>query len=230
MTLMQTEIRHAPSFSVVRCALSPDEELNVEAGAMVAHSDGVDLRASMRGGVGKSLKRGLLGGESFFMSTFTAPDNGGWVDVAAKLPGDVVVLPVNPPKTWIIQRGNWLASDKSVTIDIKWAGFKSLIGGEGGFMAHASGSGTVVVGAYGAIERFVLGDGERVHIDTSHVVAFDQPVTYELVRAVKGKTIQSIKSGEGFLFTFTGPGTVYTQTRSEQQLSAWITTEVGSRK
>ena len=227
---MHADIRHAPSFAVARCILAAEERLHVEAGAMLAHSASVDLKASLRGGIGKSLKRGLLGGESFFISTFTAPPEGGWVDVAAKLPGDMVLLPVTPETTWIIQRGNWLASDELVEIDTKWAGFKSLIGGEGGFMIKASGSGTAVVGAYGAIERFVLGEEDSVNIDTTHVVAFEQSVSYALVRAVEGKTFQSIKTGEGFVFRFTGPGTVYTQTRSEQQLSAWISTEIGSRK
>ena len=39
----------------------------------------------------KGLKRSMLGGESLFMTTFTAPAAGGWVDVAAHLPGDVIV-------------------------------------------------------------------------------------------------------------------------------------------
>ena len=170
---MQTHIRHAPSFAIVRCDLTPDEQLNVEAGAMVAHSDGIALKASLRGGISKSLKRGILGGESLFISSFRAPSSGGWVDIAPKLPGDIIVLPVAHNQSWTIQRGGWLASDDSVQIDTKWAGMKSLLGGEGGFMINASGSGTVVIGSYGAIDMFTLVDRETLHIDTGHVVAFD---------------------------------------------------------
>ena len=47
------------------------------------------LEAKMEGGALKSLKRSVLGGESLYVSTFTAPDTGGWVDVAAKLPGGI---------------------------------------------------------------------------------------------------------------------------------------------
>ena len=55
---------------------------------MMAHSVGVEIAARMEGGLLKGLKRGVLGGESLFVSTYTAPPQGGWVDVAAKLPGD----------------------------------------------------------------------------------------------------------------------------------------------
>ena len=40
----------------------------------------------------KGLKRSVLGGESLFMTTLTAPQSGGWVDVAANLPGDAMVM------------------------------------------------------------------------------------------------------------------------------------------
>ena len=227
---MHVEIRHAPSFAVARCHLGGSEQLKVEAGAMSAHSMGVDLEAKMDGGLIKGLKRSVLGGESLFVSTYTAPPSGGWVDVAAKLPGDLKVLDLDGSHAWIIERGNWLASDASVDVDTKWGGFKSLIGGEGGFMAHATGHGKAIVASYGAIDLISLAAGETVVVDTSHILAFPDTVSYELRRAVEGKSIQSMKSGEGFVFHFTGPGEIMTQTRNQAQLIAWINTEIGSRE
>ena len=196
----------------------------------MAHSMGISLEAKMEGGVMKSLKRSVLGGESLFVSTYTAPSEGGWVDVAAKLPGDVKIIELDGSTSWVIERGNWLASAASVELDTKWQGFKMLVGGEGGFMAHVSGTGKVAVASYGAIETITLGAGEQVVVDTNHMLAFADTVSYELTRAVEGKSIQSVKSGEGFVFRFTGPGEIWTQTRNQQQLLAWITTEIGARE
>ena len=227
---MDIEVRHAPSFGVARCRLSGREQLKVESGAMMAHSTGMALEAKMEGGALKSLKRSVLGGESLFVSTFTAPATGGWVDVAAKLPGDIRVLELDGSHTWIIERGNWLASDASVAIDTKWSGFKMLVGGEGGFMIHASGAGKAIVGSYGAVETMSLAEGETVVVDTNHMLAFADTVSFELKRAVEGRSMQSIKSGEGFVFHFTGPGEILVQTRNQQQLIAWINTAIGGRE
>jgi uncharacterized protein (TIGR00266 family) len=149
---MEVAIRHAPSFAVARCSLTPSEMVRAESGAMMATSDGVAIEASMQGGLMKSLRRGVLGGESFFITTYTAPPGGGWVDVAANLPGDMVQVEVGA-RPLFIQRGSYIASEAGVDIDTRWGGFKSLFGGEGGFLIRATGSGTVVLSSYGAIDR-----------------------------------------------------------------------------
>ncbi len=227
---MDIQTRHTPSFGVARCLLSGGEQIKIEAGAMMAHSAGMHLEARMEGGVLKSLKRSVLGGESLFISTYTAPAEGGWVDVAAKLPGDLKVIDLDGSTNWILERGNWLASEASVDIDTKWQGFRMLAGGEGGFMAHAAGVGKVVVASYGAIEVLSLGPAEQVVVDTNHMLAFADTVQYELTRAAEGRSIQSMKSGEGLVFRFTGPGDVWIQSRNQQQLIAWLNTELGSRE
>ena len=58
-------------------------------------------------------------------------------------------------------------------------------------------------------------------IDTGHVVAFGETVSSQ-IRKVAGGVIQTIKSGEGLVFDFTGPGWVMTQTRNPAALEAWI--------
>jgi uncharacterized protein (TIGR00266 family) len=220
---MEVAIRHAPSFAVARCSLAPSEMVRAESGAMMATSDGVAIEASMQGGLMKSLRRGVLGGESFFITTYTAPPGGGWVDVAANLPGDMVQVEVGA-RPLFIQRGSYIASEAGVDIDTRWGGFKSLFGGEGGFLIRATGSGTVVLSSYGAIDRIRLAEGETVVVDSGHMVAFDESVTFSLRRAAGGKTIQTLKSGEGFVFDFRGPGEVMVQSRNPDALVQWLTT------
>ena len=219
---MEVTLRHNPAYAIARCQLGGGEVLKVQPDAMVAHSIGMHLQAAADGGIMKGLKRKVLGGESFFITTYTAPPEGGWVDVATYLVGDLLVMDVDPSKALFLSRGGWVASSTSIEIDAKWGGFKNLFGGEGGFIVRASGSGKVVVATYGALDVWELASGERFVLDSNHMVAYDESVTYTLRRAVEGKSIQSLKSGEGFVFEFTGPGRVYGQTRSPQGFIQWM--------
>jgi uncharacterized protein (TIGR00266 family) len=220
---MDVQIRHTPSFAVARCTLTGGETMRAESGAMMATSDGVAIEASMQGGLVKSLKRSVLGGESLFITTYTAPSGGGWVDCAARLPGDAMLAALDGSRALNIQRGSYLCSESTIEIDTKWGGFKNLFGGEGGFLIRATGRGEVVASCYGALDRIMLAAGEKLTVDSGHMVAYDDGVTMNLRRAASG-SLTSLKSGEGFVFDFTGPGEVMVQTRNPSELITWLTT------
>jgi uncharacterized protein (TIGR00266 family) len=217
---MDVTIRHSPSFAIARCTLVGGEAIKAESGAMSATSSGVEIEAKVQGGLMKGLKRSVLGGESLFMSTLTAPSQGGWVDVAARLPGDLIVLQADGGLN--LSKGGYLASGSNVEIDTKWGGFKNVFGGEGGFLIHATGTGPVVVSCYGALDTVELGAGETIVVDSGHLVAFDPSITYTTRKASSG-IMNTLKSGEGFVMEFTGPGTIHTQTRNPDALVAWLT-------
>lgn len=223
---MQVELRHQPSFGVARLHLQPGEPARVESGAMVAHSWGVALDAKIEGGLFKGLKRMALGGESLFVTTYTAPEQGGWVDVAANLPGDIRAEAITGQRQLRITRGCWIANSYGVQIETQWAGMQNLFGGEGGFVINATGEGVVVLGAYGAIDEINLGPGEGITVDSGHVVAFDATMQSRLRRAVEGRSIQSMKSGEGLVFDFGGPGRLLMQSRNPSALVQWLTAEL----
>lgn len=218
---MQVQLRHSPSFTVARVFLAPGESMRAESGAMIAHSAGVQLAARVEGGLMAGLKRSVLGGESLFISTYTAPAEGGWVDIAGVLPGDCATLDITPDRPFYLARGNWIGNDAGVQIDTQWGGRANLFGGEGGFGIRASGSGPAVVSVYGAIDVFELQPGQPVTIDTGHVVAYDLGIQFLMRRAVQGRSIQSMKSGEGFVFDFVGPGRVLLQTRNPEAFGKW---------
>ncbi|MDX6544275.1 MAG: hypothetical protein QOG02_49 [Gaiellales bacterium] len=220
---MDVQIRHTPSFAVARCTLKGGETMRAESGAMMATSDGVAIQASMQGGLVKSLKRSVLGGESLFITTYTAPAQGGWVDCAARLPGDAMLASLTGEQALNIQRGSYLCSESTIEIDTKWGGFKNLFGGEGGFLIRATGSGEVVASCYGALDRMTLAAGEKVTVDSGHMVAYDDTVQMTLRRAAAGG-LTSLTSGERFVFDFTGPGEVMVQSRNPDELISWLTT------
>ncbi|HEV7627584.1 MAG TPA: TIGR00266 family protein [Streptomyces sp.] len=222
---MQVELRHQPSFTVARLGLAPDERCQVESGAMHSMSPGVEVHAQSQGGVMKGLGRALLAGESMFISTYTAPSKGGWVDVAPSLPGDMQVIDLDGDTGWCITRGCWIASSQGIELDTKWGGFGNLLGGEGGFLSHVTGEGQAVTACYGAMESVELQEGEAVTIDSGHVVAYADTVRCKTRKVAQG-LLQSAKSGENLVFDFTGPGHVLTQTRNPAALTAWMRTKV----
>ncbi len=219
---MEVAVRHSPSFAVVRCNLSGGESVRAESGAMMATSDGISVDSKMQGGLVKSLRRSVLGGESLFVTTFTAPAQGGWVDCAANLPGDLVTRTLSSDGALFISRGSWLCSSAGIELDTQWGGFRNLFGGEGGFLVRASGAGDVVVSCYGALDHVTLAAGEKLVVDSGHMVAYDDTVQMSL-RRIAG-TVTALKSGEGLVFEFTGPGEVLTQTRNPSALISWLTT------
>ncbi|MGE0879437.1 MAG: TIGR00266 family protein [Acidimicrobiia bacterium] len=224
---MQPVVRHSPSFAVARLNLAANESVRVEAGAMMAMSPGVNLAAQAEGGIMKSLKRAALGGESFFVTSYTAPTGGGFVDVAPRLPGDIIVINVEAGSPLCVQKGSWLASSADITLDTKWGGFKNLFGSEGGFILHATGQGPIVLSCYGAVETWNLEAGQTLTVDTGHMVAYDASVNLQ-IRKATGGLVQTFKSGEGLVFDFTGPGRVLTQTRNPNELLGWISSAIGT--
>jgi uncharacterized protein (TIGR00266 family) len=225
---VQVQTRQGPAYGVARLTLAPNEPVKVEAGAMMAMSAGVTHQSKAEGGIMKSLKRAALGGESFFVSTYTAPPSGGFVDVAARLPGDITTYDVVPGRALFIQKGSWLANDVTVNIDAQWGGFKNLFGSEGGFIVRAEGQGGVVFACYGALEVWNLAEGQSITVDTGHMVAYEDTITMGMRKASGGGLVQSFKSGEGFVFDFTGPGRVWTQTRNPNELLGWISAAIGT--
>lgn len=227
---MQVELRHQPSFAVARIHLAPGEQVKAEAGAMAMHSFGVTIEAQMQGGLMGALKRGVAGGESLFVTTFTGhPQANTWVDVAANLPGDIWSTEVTPGRALVVTRGSWLASAATVDIDTKWGGAKMFAGGEGAFVLHATGQGPVVLAAYGALDVHDLQEGQGFTVDSGHLVAYDDTISVQ-TRKAAGGMLSSMKSGEGFVMDFQGPGRVVTQSRNPNGLITWIQSVIpGSR-
>ncbi len=224
---MEVTIRSQPAFAVARLMLGPNERVRAESGALMATTPSVAVAARAEGGILKSLKRAALGGESFFITSYTAPAEGGWIDVAAFLPGDLNVVEVQPGVSWFVQKGSWLAGADSINLDTKWGGFKNLFGSEGGFILRAEGQGPMVLSAYGAIEAWDLQAGQTVTLDTGHMVAYTDSVQMQL-RKVTGGLVQTFKSGEGLVFDFTGPGRLLVQTRNPHEFLSFIGSAVGT--
>ena len=215
---MKSEIQDAPAFAHIKFTLEPGEVLVTEPDAMSSMDAPLELRAKFNGGLLKGLLRKFFGGESLFVSEFTNPTQGPLtLQVSQPTPGDIREWELRD-QSICLQPGAYLCSTPGVQLNLRWAGFASLIAREGLFKMVASGTGKVWFGAYGALlEREV--HGEYI-VDTSHLVAYEPQLQQKVQLA--GGLISSLTSGEGLVNRLEGQGKIVIQTRSMDGLSHWM--------
>ena len=210
---MNIEIVHSPGNAAARLKLGNGESVTAEAGSMIAMSGNVNIETSTyqkgKGGVLKPLQR-MIAGESFFLNHFTASADGDEVWVSPVLAGDLLAHELKG-ETLIVQSGSFLAAEKSIQMDLDWQGFKAIFSGESMFWLTVSGTGKIVLSAFGAIYPVAV-DGAYI-VDTGHIVAFDETLNFTIKKA--GKTlIGSLLGGEGLVTRFEGKGTVWCQSHN----------------
>ena len=213
------EVLHQPSFSLAIVRLQPEQSILAEAGAMVSMSANVELQSQMKGGLFGAIKR-AAGGESAFVSTFTARGGPGEVTFAPGAPGDIAALEMSN-QMFFVQSSSYLAGDASLNVDTKWGGAKTFFSGEGLFVLQVSGTGLLLVTSFGAIHRKRLQPGERYVVDTGHLVAWEGSTQYTLRKAAAG-FFRSMMSGEGIVAEFMGPGEILIQTRNLQAFASLL--------
>jgi uncharacterized protein (TIGR00266 family) len=223
---MKYEVLYGPAYALGVISLDAGEQIQAETGAMVSMSDTIKIETGTKGGLMSGLKRSVLGGESFFINTFTA-EQAGQITVAPALPGDILALEV-AGKTLFVQSGSFLCATPGVTLDTKWGGGKTFFSREGLFLLKCTGNGTVFLSSYGAIHLVELAQGQKYVVDTGHMVAFDESVQYEVGRAGGWKS--TLLGGEGLVCNLTGPGRFYLQTRNPQSFLAWLVPQLPGKR
>jgi uncharacterized protein (TIGR00266 family) len=205
---VQVRTRHTPAFGVARLLLAPGEAVQADYSSMLATSYGVVVEVRGKGG---SRSRSVR-------AVFTAPAEGGWVDVAPALPGDVYTLELDGVNGWCVSRGCWLAAPATVRTDPNWHGFRNLFGAESGFVEHVSGAGALVISACGTLDVVTLDQGELITVDPAYLLAYSE-MTQSRLRAVSQSMNQSVRTGEGLLLDFAGPGQLLIQTRNPRAMA-----------
>ncbi len=199
-------------FQAVVITLDPDEGVRAEPGSMMWIEDGIEMDSSTGGGLLKGLKR-KIGGESFFITTFTNEGRErAKVGFAADYPGKI--LPVDLGRGEVFcQRDAYLCSAKGVEVSVAFtrklgAGF---FGGEGFILQKLKGDGLAFIHAGGHLIERELAAGETLRVDTGCIVGFEEAVDYDI------KRIKGVKSmlfgGEGLFYAvLKGPGKCWIQT------------------
>ena len=213
---MRIDIQTRGAFGSALVKLDASDSFVSESGAMFRASSNIDIDVTTRprgstGGPLAGVKR-LLGGENFFFSTYRSRDGmPGEVGLAPTLGGEVRVVELDGSKSWVCAGGSYMGSHPNVNLDIQFQGLRGLFSGESMFFMQASGSGPLLVNAYGEITEVEV-DGELV-VDTGHVVAFEETLSYSLTKT-GGSWLTSFLSGEGVVFRFSGHGKLLVQSHN----------------
>lgn len=211
---MKLNLLHQPDSTVAHIQMEPQEEIVAEAGSMVAMSGYINASTTLRrgkgGGVFGGLKR-MMAGESLFLSVFRSGGSTGEIYLAPKLMGDILPFQLTGGTELVVQSTGYMASTSGVDIDLGFQGLRSLFSGESIFWLTISGSGLVLLSAFGGIYEIDV-DGEYV-VDTGHIVAFERSLNFSITKAGAG-WIGSILGGEGLVCRFRGRGKLYCQTHN----------------
>ncbi|GKT60448.1 mitochondrial biogenesis AIM24 domain containing protein [Colletotrichum tofieldiae] len=206
-------ISHRDSNTILTIQLAMGCPLQAKPGVMVAMSHSITLRGQIK----FSMKK-LVAGAELASSTFVGP---GELLLAPPMLGDITSLRLTGKETWSVGHDAYLASTQGVIKDYKRQGLsKAIFSGEGLYVYKISGTGLLWLTSFGAIIRKDLMDGEKYVVDNGHLVAWN--VKYIMERVASGGIISGLSSGEGLVCKFTGPGTVFMQTRNAKHFSAYL--------
>ncbi|MBI5957605.1 MAG: TIGR00266 family protein [Chloroflexi bacterium] len=192
--------------------LAQGEAVYTESGGMAWMSDGIDMKTSGKGGLGKALGR-MLSGESFFMTTYTCQVPQGLITFTPESPGKVIPLNLKAGFSMICQKDAFMCAEESVELAIHFRRKlgTGLFGGEGFILQKLTGPGTAFVEIAGEVQMIELKAGERLKVDPGHIAMYEPTCNYD-IEMIKG-VMNWLGGGEGlFLATLTGPGKVWLQT------------------
>ncbi|WP_417848692.1 TIGR00266 family protein [Thalassoglobus sp.] len=228
---MNIEMRERGAFCSALVHLEPGEEFVSEAGAMFRASENIDINVTTKsrgkGGIMGGLKR-LMASENFFFSTYKCNNNEpGEVGLAPTLQGDVLAVECDGQNNWLCTGGSYLGSSSGLEVNTKFQGLKGFLSGESISFVEISGQGELLVNAFGRIAVYDI-DGELT-VDTGHVVAFEDSLTYE-PRKAASSWIQSYLSGEGIVLNFSGKGQILVQSHNPKEFGGVLGSMLPPRK
>ncbi len=207
------------SFPAANVILNAGETVITQSGAMAWEDADIQMSTNAEGGLLKSIGR-MFSGASLMFVRHTAVRDDSHITFSASFPGTIREFEIDADHEYYAQKSAFLVADDTVVIDATvnsnfWAG---LLGGEGFVLQKFTGQGSVLAEIDGSVVEVELAPGEQIKVETGHVALFESTVTYD-VESVKGfKNI--FFGGQGlFLTTLTGPGKVWLQTLTAQDMA-----------
>jgi uncharacterized protein (TIGR00266 family) len=209
--------------------LKQGESIYTESGGMAWMTDGIDMKTSSRGGIGKALGR-MLSGESFFMTTYTCQVPQGMITFTPESPGKIIPLPLQAGYSMICQKDAFMCAEETIDLSMHFRRKlgTGLFGGEGFILQKLTGPGTAFVEIAGEVQEIQLQAGQKLKIDPGHIAMYEPTCEYD-VEMIKG-VMNWLGGGEGlFLATLTGPGRVWLQTMPLSNLAGALKRYIPSK-
>jgi uncharacterized protein (TIGR00266 family) len=211
-------VEHSPIYAALTVELEAGQSIFVESSAMAGMDSALEMKSSMRGGIGQSVGR-LFGGESLFVSEFTASKTGGSLYLSPAMPGDIGHYYLDGDTNLMVQSSGFLACGSQVETQTRFEGWRGFFSGESLFLIRAVGEGDFWFSSYGAIVEVPV--TEEYIVDTGYIVAFEDTLDYQ-VEVIGGLSFKNLRTGifggEGLVCRFQGEGKVWIQSRKLSHL------------
>jgi uncharacterized protein (TIGR00266 family) len=216
---------------VLELALTPGDKVVAETGQLSWMTAGIEMNtthatagnSSFLGAVGRALSGGGL-----FMTEYSAPAQPGVVAFAAKIPGQMTEVEVQPGRGYLIHKHGFVCATEGVSLA---TGFQQslgagIFGGNGFLLQRLSGTCRAWVELGGEVITYDLAPGEMLRVHPGHVGMFDESVNFQIT-TMRGFQ-NMLFGGDGlFLAHLTGPGKVWLQTLTLPNLAHALSPYLG---
>lgn len=200
------------AFALARVSLDAGDAIYATPGSMANMRGPIDVAASLGGGnMVKAMFR-RAAEQSTVMAKYTA-QGPAELGLAPEEPGDIAVLDLSRTGPLRIEAGALLAYEDGVDISASITRVRKMMMNNSAVGIRARGNGLVLVATYGAMQSTSLAAGERMVVDSGHMVAWSDGMSMKF--GPLGGAAKSALVGEGFVGQFEGPGTVLIQTRQK---------------
>jgi uncharacterized protein (TIGR00266 family) len=230
---MQAEIK-GTTMPVLQVSLEPGEEVVSPHGelAWMTASISMSQATSTSGGGGgfmQGLKR-MVGGAGIFLTRYQGP---GAITFAAKLPGHIVPVDIEPGQSYYVHRHGWLCGTPGITpsVGLQQTFRGGVYGGDGFVLQKLEGAGQAWIELSGEVTSYELPPGQTLLVHPGHIGMFQASVQFQVTR-LRG-IANMMFGGDGFhVVVLTGPGRVWLQSMPlpvlAQALSEYIRRDDGA--
>lgn len=199
-------------YQALEVTLESNESFYSERSAMIYMDSGIEQEiTSSSNGIMGTLSS-VLSGESLFIVRYTNRDRIPRKLVMSGRSGSLKYLKISVGQNLILKRGDYVASNNKVNIDISLSINKFLTGIDLSFQ-RITGDSTVFFDSIDILIERDLQPGEEITVDENHVKALLGINDNQISIQRNTNIMRNLVSGEGFLLTrIVGPGKVFLST------------------
>lgn len=217
---MQAEIK-GTTMPILEVSLSQGEQLVSHHGELAWMTPSIQMsQTTNSGGGGGGFMQGLkrvVGGGGLFLTRFEGP---GMITFAAKAPGHIVHVDIEPGHEYLVHRHGWLCGTAGITpsVGMQQSFRGGLFGGDGFLLQKLEGHGRAWVELSGELISYDLPPGQTLLVHPGHVGMFQGSVQFQIT-TIKG-IANKLFGGDGYhLVALTGPGRIWLQSMPLVQLA-----------
>ncbi len=211
---MKAEVKGS-TLPVLEMILEPGEAVVSTHGDLAWMSANMQLSQSANttggGGLMAGLKR-VAGGGGIFLTRYEPTGGPGMLVLAAKLPGRIFPVDIEPGAGYVVHRHGWLCGTPNIqpTVALQQTFGGAVFGGEGFILQRLEGEGKAWIELSGEVSTYELAAGQSLVVHPGHVGVFQDSVSFQTTR-MPGIANYMFGDDGHHVVVLTGPGSVWLQ-------------------